>query len=319
MPEQTPPLLPVLPYSLIVGQRSLKLALELAYIAPRLGGVLLSGHRGTGKSTAVRSFAQMVYQGQLPVTLPINVTEDRVVGGWDIHQLMQSKDQWKDGLLIEAKNKLLYVDEINLLDDHIVNILLDVTATGKLVVARDSKSETYDVPFTLVGTMNPEEGGLRPQLFDRFGLMVTVKTEKNSDDRLQILKNVLAFEMESDRDPTGKSSEFLKAENAKNEQHRSNLEAARERCRSGKTDAILPLCVELATKFEVEGNRGERVLAMAAQAYAAREKQTQATPEHLYQVASLALQHRRPAMSQSGDVDWGEREDGKVKAILGLE
>lgn len=127
------------------------------------------------------------------------------------------------------------------------------------------------------------------------------------------------FETESDRDPTGKSSEFLKAENAKNEQHRSNLEAARERCRSVKTDAILPLCVELATNFEVEGNRGERVLAMAAQAYAAREKQTQATSEHLYQVASLALQHRRPAMSQSGDVDWGEREDGKVKAILGLE
>ena len=152
--EQQPPLLPVLPYSLIVGQQSLKLALELAYIAPRLGGVLLSGHRGTGKSTAVRAFVEIVY-GKLPVTLPISVTEDRVVGGWDINQLMQKKDKWKGRLLLYAKDQLLYIDEINLLNDHIVNILLDVTAMGKLVVARDSHSQTYDAPFTLVGTMNP--------------------------------------------------------------------------------------------------------------------------------------------------------------------
>ncbi len=319
--EQQPPLLPVLPYSLIVGQQSLKLALELAYIAPRLGGVLLSGHRGTGKSTAVRAFAEMVYD-KLPVTLPINVTEDRVVGGWDINQLMQKKDQWKNGLLLDAKDQLLYVDEINLLDDHIVNILLDVTATGKLVVARDSHSQTYDVPFTLVGTMNPEEGGLRPQLFDRFGLMVTVKTETDRADRLKILQNVLTFERESDRDPTGESSEFLKsanAANAANAQYRSKLEAAKQQWRSGKADDVLPLCVELATAFEVEGNRGERVLAMAAQAYAAREQRSQVTPEDLYAVASLALQHRRPAMSQSGEVAWGEKEDADVKGILGLQ
>ena len=316
--EQQPPLLPVLPYSLIVGQQSLKLALELAYIAPRLGGVLLSGHRGTGKSTAVRAFAEMIY-GKLPVTLPINVTEDRVVGGWHINQLMQKKDQWKDGLLLDAKDQLLYVDEINLLDDHIVNILLDVTATGKLVVARDSHSETYDVPFTLVGTMNPEEGGLRSQLLDRFGLMVTVKTETDRADRLKILQNVLAFERESDRDPTGKSSEFLKSANAANAQHRSNLEAAKKQWRSGKAEAILPLCVELATEFQVEGNRGERVLAMAAQAYAAREQRSKVMPEDLCAVASLVLQHRRPAMSQSGEVVWGEKEDADVKAILGLQ
>ena len=185
-------------------------------------------------------------------------------------------------------------------------------------MTRDSKSETYDVPFTLVGTMNPEEGGVRPQLLDRFGLMVTVKTESNVEDRLQILKNVLTFENEIDRQNTGTPSEFLQEAEASNEQSRSKLEAAKQHCRSVNTSSILQLCVELATAFEVEGNRGERVLAMAAQAYAAMEQRSDVTPEHLYQVAPLALQHRRPAMSQSGDVDWGVQEDAKVKAIVGL-
>ena len=104
-----------------------------------------------------------------------------MVGGWDIHHLMNRKDEWKEGLLVEAKDKLFYVDEINLLDDHIVNSLLDVTATGKLVVARESKSETYDVPFTLVGTMNPEEGGVRPQLLDRFALRLPGRDVQSPD------------------------------------------------------------------------------------------------------------------------------------------
>jgi magnesium chelatase subunit I len=136
---KAPSSIPILPYSLIVGQDTLKLALELAYIAPRLGGVLISGQRGTGKSTAVRAFSMMVYR-DLPVTLPINATEDRVVGGLDVDKLMQSDAKWKDGLLVEANGKLLYVDEVNLLDDHIVNIILDVTSTGKLDVQRDGRA-----------------------------------------------------------------------------------------------------------------------------------------------------------------------------------
>ena len=248
--EQTK--IPVLPYSLIVGQASLKLALELAYIMPRLGGVLLSGHRGTGKSTAVRAFAQMVYEGEMPVTLPKNATEDREVGGRAVRDMLQKKPKWQKGLLLEAKKKLLYVDEINLLDDHIVNIILDVTATGKLVVARDGNSESYDVPFTLVGTMNPEEGGLRPQLLDRFGLMVNVTTERDA----------------------------------------------------------------LATEFKVEGNRGERVLAMAARAYAARENQLEVTAEHVAKVAPLALQHRRPAMAQNNEAVWSPEDDAQVQQVI---
>jgi magnesium chelatase subunit I len=168
----------ILPYALLVGQAQLKLALELAYIAPRLGGVLISGQRGTGKSTAVRAFSQMMYldengQGRLPVTLPINATEDRVVGGWNLHKLVKGELEPQIGLLEEADGGLLYVDEVNLLDDHIVNIILDVTSTGVLVVQREGKSEQKPVSLTLVGTMNPEEGGLRPQLLDRFGLMKT--------------------------------------------------------------------------------------------------------------------------------------------------
>ncbi|HIE02955.1 MAG TPA: hypothetical protein EYP59_22185 [Thiotrichaceae bacterium] len=144
----------ILPYSRIVGQDSIKLALELAYIAPTIGGVLLSGHRGTGKSTAVRAFALMMSE-KLPVTLPINATEDRVIGGWKIDELMRGEPKWQDGLLKKANDGMLYVDEVNLLDDHIVNIILDVTSTGVLEVQRDARdSQPENIAFTLVGTMN---------------------------------------------------------------------------------------------------------------------------------------------------------------------
>ncbi|WP_143196078.1 AAA family ATPase [Archangium sp. Cb G35] len=187
---------PILPYSRIVGQSQLKLALELAFIDPDIRGVLLSGERGTAKSTAVRAFSQMMY-GKLPTTLPINATEDRVVGGWRIDALMSQKDEWQPGLLQEADGKLLYVDEINLLDDHLVNIILDVASTDVLVVQREGKSIETPVHFTLVGTMNPEEGGLRPQLLDRFGLMVAVPSEESEERRLEILETMLCFDREA--------------------------------------------------------------------------------------------------------------------------
>ncbi|MEL7353942.1 MAG: AAA family ATPase [Cyanobacteria bacterium P01_A01_bin.116] len=309
------PEVPILPYSLIVGQSSLKLALELAYIAPGLGGVLLSGHRGTGKSTAVRAFSQMVH-GKLPVTLPINATEDRVVGGLDIKKMLEGSSVWKEGLLEEAKNKLLYVDEVNLLDDHIVNIILDVTATGKLVVARDGERRAEDVPFTLVGTMNPEEGGLRPQLLDRFGLMVNVVTGADEKERLQVLKNVLAFEDGWVQRKAEEASDFLDKAEQQDQALLAQLKTAKDNFRKPNVEAVLPLCVALATEFEVEGNRVERVLAMAARAYAAREGAPEVLPEHVEKVAVLALQHRRPAMAQSNEAVWTAKEDETVQQVL---
>lgn len=313
-----PSAIPILPYSLLVGQEMLKLALELAYIAPRLGGVLLSGQRGTGKSTAVRAFAKMVYD-DLPVTLPINATEDRVVGGLDVDKLMQSDAKWKDGLLVEAKDKLLYVDEINLLDDHIVNIILDVTSTGKLEVQRDGQSIREDVAFTLVGTMNPEEGGLRPQLLDRFGLMVNVKTATTKAERLAILENVLKFEDEwAKKQATGKS-DFLEQAQKADDAKRATLEQARKQFFEVDVSIVLKQCVALAEAFEVEGNRGERVLAMAARAHAALHDRPTATNDDLRIIAPLAFQHRRLGMEHNPEARWTPQDTQELEQVLNRE
>nr|WP_250565332.1 AAA family ATPase [Adonisia turfae] len=307
-----------MPYSQIVGQEQVKLALEIAYVAPqRLGGILLSGQRGTGKSTAVRSFAQMVY-GQLPVTLPINATEDRVVGGWNIDALMQSRSEWQPGLLKEAEDHLLYVDEVNLLDDHIVNIILDVTSTGVLVVQRDGGNKQPEkLGFTLVGTMNPEEGGLRPQLLDRFGLMVSVAAETDIDQRMAILENVMAFDRAMAQLKQEEESDWLTEAKQQDVKKKAALDTAKDHFGLVEVPSeILKLCIKLAQKFQAEGNRGDYVLAMAAQAYAALEGDEQVTRKHIRQVAALALQHRRPEMAQSNQEIWDEQDLETLDQVL---
>lgn len=311
----------ILPYSKIVGQKQVKLALEIAYVAPqRLGGILLNGQRGTAKSTAVRSFAQMVY-GQLPVTLPINATEDRVVGGWAIDKLMQSQSEWQSGLLEEARDRILYVDEVNLLDDHIVNIILDVTSTGVLVVQRDGGDKQPEkLGFTLVGTMNPEEGGLRPQLLDRFGLMVSVAAETEIDQRLAILENVMTFDRVIAEQKQEKESGWLTKAKQQDVKKKEVLDTAKDSFASVEVSSeILTLCIQLTQEFQAEGNRGDYVLAMAAQACAALEGDEQVTREHIRSVAALALQHRRPEMAQSGQAIWDEKAQGRLKQVLGGE
>ena len=309
----------ILPYSLIVGQEKLKLALELAYITDRMGGVLLSGQRGTGKSTAVRAFAIMMWDC-LPVTLPINATEDRVVGGWEINRLMKSEAQWQDGLIKQAGDKLLYIDEVNLLDDHIVNIILDVTSTGVLVIQRDGQRKEEKVSFTLVGTMNPEEGGLRPQLLDRFGLMVNVKAETDRENRIQILQTVMAWDkalFDLDRNAP---SNYIDQARAKDKEYKSKLEAAREKFLTVEIPRhAVEWCVELTEEFKAEGNRGDYTIALASRAYAALNNAPQVSKEDIAAVAELVLQHRRPEFLQNYQLSWEEEDDRRVKNILQLD
>jgi magnesium chelatase subunit I len=331
--ESVSPLAKILPYSLIVGQKQLKLALELAYIAPRIGGVLLSGQRGTGKSTAVRAFTQMMYAG-LPVTLPINATEDRVVGGWQIDKLMQSQLEPQPGLLTDADGSLLYIDEVNLLDDHIVNIILDVTSTGILEVQRDGQNKQLSVSFTLVGTMNPEEGGLRPQLLDRFGLMVSVTAEANEDERVKILQTVLEFDeavtefnkLEKDKkrkdvpETEKKLPPYINDALEEDKKRKNVLEKAREKFSSVTVpENIARNCVKLAAAVKAEGNRGDYTIALAARAYAALEDVEEVTNEHVATVVQMALQHRHPEGLQNSQMLWNEKYQQIVRDILDLE
>lgn len=303
----------ILPYSRIVGQDDLKLALELAYIAPRIGGVLLSGQRGTGKSTAVRAFAVMVYSGALPVTLPINATEDRVVGGWRIDELMRGKPVEQQGLLEKANNKLLYVDEINLLDDHIVNIILDVTSTGVLVVEREGREKQQEVRFTLVGTMNPEEGGLRPQLLDRFGLMVDITSETDTKLRAGILQTILDYDAALLRGRPGRPDQWLVKAQAEDAHRKEVLKLAQEILQKFTVPPkLVQRCVDVAIQFQAEGHRGDYVMALASSAYAALQAaglknatSLVITAEHVKRVARFALQHRLPSGGQSGSEAWG--------------
>ncbi len=183
------------PFSAIVGQEPMKQALLLAAVQPKIGGVLILGERGTAKTTAVRALPGILGRDMRVVELPLNATEDRVVGTLHVGTLMKSGERaFVPGVLAEADGQILYVDEINLLEDHIVDLLLDAAATGACRVEREGLSEEYPARFVLVGTMNPEEGTLRPQLLDRFGLSVRVTGSLTQAERLELVRRQEAFE-----------------------------------------------------------------------------------------------------------------------------
>jgi magnesium chelatase subunit I len=304
----------ILPYSLLVAQDELKLALELAYIAPLIGGVLVSGQRGTAKSTAVRAFARMVY-GRLPVTLPINATDDRVVGGLDLNALMRGEAEYRPGLLEEANELgMLYIDEVNLLDDHIVNLILDAASTNLLTVQRDMVGRApVEVSFTLVGTMNPEEGSLRPQLLDRFGLMTMVSSEDDRDTRRQILETVIRFD---EARHNGDADGWLRAAVEKDAGHAEALQAARKRLYEVDVEPVAGVCAQVAESFGASGHRGDYVMALAARAYAALAGKDAASVDDLREVARMALSHRRPTGAHGATFDWTAADETRLQEAL---
>jgi len=307
----------IFPYSWIVGQQAMRQALEIAYVAPAVGGVLIRGQRGTAKSTTARAFAQMM-SGDLPVTLPIGATDDRVLGGWHVKDLLESKTTWKPGLLEEAgagkEPGMLYIDEVNLLDDHLVNIILDVASTGLLAVQRDGADMTVPAKFTLVGTMNPEEGNLRPQLLDRFGLLVEVRSVETEAQRREILTRVLQFDKENPEAPSDGLAEGLRS----NTERKDLLIAARQRVAAegelDPSDVVLDLAAGIAQEFGVEGHRAELVMIRAARALAAIGGAPEVLPGHVGEVAEAAITHRRSSGESGTMLSWSRETDDPVVA-----
>jgi len=258
----------------------------------------------------------MMY-GSLPVTIPINATEDRVVGGWQVEKLMKGETEKQPGLLEEANGKLLYVDEVNLLDDHIVNILLDVTSTGKLLIQREGRNDQLDIQMTLVGTMNPEEGGLRPQLLDRFGFMVGVETVEEREQRRAILETVLRFDRALQLERQGQLDAFLVASREATRQYGIEVEQARAWFPSVMLTAqVAEMSINLADEFKVEGHRSDYLLALAACAFAARLHESETTLVHLKTVAELVLRHRVPDVDQLNNASWSEEQDSLLATLL---
>lgn len=280
------PLLPLYPFSALVGQETMKLALLLAVIDPAIGGVLLRGSKGAAKSTAARAL-----HGLLPdlplLTLPLNATEEMLLGGLDWQAALQSgQRRFQPGLLARANGGILYVDEVNLLDDHLVDVMLETLARGWHRVEREGVAAVHAARVTLVGTMNPEEGELRPHLLDRFGLCVEVQAEPDVERRALILERREAF----DRDPRAFRRQFEEEE----ERLRARLLAARARVgRTGLPARLRIFIAELCAQHQVAGHRADLTLQRAAMALAALEDRPEVTLADIERVAPLVLRHRQ--------------------------
>jgi magnesium chelatase subunit I len=304
---------PLLPYSYIVGQDQLKWLLEVDYVMrSSVGGVLISGERGTAKSTIVRSFANMI-GGQLPVTLPINATDGRVVGDWDVKSLVSGDPEKKPGLLQKANGKMLCIDEVNLLDDHIINLILDVASTNVLVLEREGMDEEIRVSFSLVGTMNPEEGTLRPQLLDRFGLFMDMTAEQNPAIRAEILRTVLRFDVERDLDYSG----WLEEGRRKDNECRHRIKSAKETAgHIEPADWVIDLCSTIAARFDVVGHRAEIVMARAACAATALDDRFTPTPQDVIRVAPHAVMHRRRNAAYTDKFEWTAADERSLAQVI---
>ena len=314
----------VFPFTAIVGQAEMKLALLLNVIDPRIGGVMIMGDRGTGKSTTIRALAdllpeipvvegdpynsspsdpdlqsaevrQRVSQGealqqgscQVPmVDLPLGATEDRLCGTIDIEKaLSEGVRAFEPGLLAKANRGLLYVDEVNLLDDHLVDVLLDSAASGWNTVEREGVSVRHPARFVLIGSGNPEEGELRPQLLDRFGMSVEVRTVRDPEQRVQVVEQRSDFDSDPER--------FLGQFTEPRETLQQQVVAAQERLGSVVMDPDLRLKIsEVCGQLEVDGLRGDIVTNRAARALAAFEGRSEVNDEDVARVVACCLRHR---------------------------
>lgn len=326
---------PPFPFAALVGQEEMKQCLQIAAVDPSVGGVLVFGDRGTGKSTAIRALAALLPPitvvescpyGCSPssngtgcpecrarsmtrdrssdartvpvpmVDLPLGATEDRVVGTLDLERaLLDGTRSFEPGLLARANRGFLYVDEVNLLDDHLVDLLLDVAASGENVVEREGLSIRHPARFVLVGSGNPEEGDLRPQLLDRFGLSVEVTTPRDLDTRVEVLRRRDQY----DRDPEG----FGRRWAAQEGRIRNRIRHARDRLDEVELpDALLRTASELCLALEVDGLRGELTLLRSGRALAALEGADRVETRHLMSVAASSLRHRlrRDPLDESG-------------------
>ncbi|MFI6045687.1 magnesium chelatase subunit D family protein [Nocardia sp. NPDC051321] len=283
------------PFSAVVGQERLQLALILCAVHPGIGGVLVRGEKGTAKSTVVRALAQLLppvvdETGARParlVELPVGATEDRVVGSLDLERVLRDGEQaFRPGLLAAAHHGVLYVDEVNLLHDHLVDVLLDAAAMGRVHIERDGVSHSHPARFVLVGTMNPEEGELRPQLLDRFGLTVDVAASRNVDVRMSVVRRRLDYEA----DPAGFAESYAAEDRAVAER----ILGARDRvAQVGLDDGELRRIAALCAAFDVDGMRADLVVARTATAHAAWRGADAVTEEDVRIAAELALPHRR--------------------------
>lgn len=314
------------PFSAIVGQEEMKQAMVLTAVDPGIGGVLVFGDRGTGKSTAVRALAALLppidavegcpvnaaqpsdcpdwadvtstktIRRPTPVIdLPLGVTEDRVVGALDIERaLTKGEKAFQPGLLARANRGYLYIDEVNLLEDHIVDLLLDVAQSGENVVEREGMSIRHAARFVLVGSGNPEEGELRPQLLDRFGLSVEVTSPDEIDTRIEVIRRRDQYENDH--------AAFMKKWRAKDTVLRKKIVAARERLtETTASDEVLRDCAALCIALGSDGLRGELTLLRAARALAAFQGKEPGRT-HLRAVAGSSLRHRlrRDPLDEAG-------------------
>jgi magnesium chelatase subunit I len=346
----TPARRAVFPFTAIVGQEEMKLALLLNVIDPKIGGVMIMGDRGTGKSTTIRALTDLLpeievvaddpfnshptdpdlmsdevrdrtlHHGTMPIArkkvqmvdLPLGATEDRVCGTIDIEKaLSEGVKAFEPGLLAKANRGILYVDEVNLLDDHLVDVLLDSAASGWNTVEREGISIRHPAKFILIGSGNPEEGELRPQLLDRFGMHAEIRTVKDPNLRVEIVEQRSSF----DQNPP----EFLAKYQHEQDDMQQKLVEAQERLKSVTIDRDLRVKIsQVCAELDVDGLRGDLVTNRAAKAFTALECRTEVTVDDIRKVMTLCLRHRlRKDPLES--IDSGYKVTKVFDRVFGLE